>query len=498
MASPPVSDRQGSEPNRLSPPVRQSEMTSEQLTLAKASERLIQRFGGIRPMANKLEVPVTTVQGWKKRGAIPAARLNDVCDAARRHGIALEEAELDAIRRFDDKQGDQGGSEPESEPDSESEPELVPLNESEPAPVNVPLDIPPVRPPVAESAPPFEFPLNFDTPTSTPAMAASSSVASAFSQPQPAPVPSAAVAAAAARLAAHPTPQTSRLVGRLMTPGAARLTVVGGLAALVVVGISLWSQPSPPSGDGTALAPVNEHRLGELESKVARVAHDQSALDAKLAGTLSSRSAAELAERIAVLERDIPDLRQKVAARGLGGTPALGILLSATQLRGALATSNPFVNELAALRLTAFNDTELKQLLDRIAAHATAGIASEAWLIGRFSTVQGNILRAAAIGNPGARIGDLFLDVLSDWMPPLYRMTGVPEGSTPRALADRTRAWMAAGDFSRAVEQLGELTGLPAEVAAPWLAEARARVTADHARARLTKYMMTLTQPETK
>ncbi len=48
---------------------------------------LIARFGGIRPMATKMKVPVTTVQGWKKRDVIPAGRRADILRAAQEHNI---------------------------------------------------------------------------------------------------------------------------------------------------------------------------------------------------------------------------------------------------------------------------------------------------------------------------------------------------------------------------------------------------------------------------
>lgn len=53
------------------------------------AEEIIERFGGIRPMANKIDVPVTTVQGWKKRGVIPGTRRELIEQAARAHGIDL-------------------------------------------------------------------------------------------------------------------------------------------------------------------------------------------------------------------------------------------------------------------------------------------------------------------------------------------------------------------------------------------------------------------------
>lgn len=48
---------------------------------------IIERFGGIRPMATKTGVAVTTIQGWKKRDVIPANRLDDILKAAKLHGV---------------------------------------------------------------------------------------------------------------------------------------------------------------------------------------------------------------------------------------------------------------------------------------------------------------------------------------------------------------------------------------------------------------------------
>ncbi|MFQ5939911.1 MAG: carph-isopro domain-containing protein, partial [Alphaproteobacteria bacterium] len=60
---------------------------------ARASEsqaaRIIGRFGGIRPMAAKLGVAVSTIQGWKQRGRIPAERRKALLAAARRLGVPL-------------------------------------------------------------------------------------------------------------------------------------------------------------------------------------------------------------------------------------------------------------------------------------------------------------------------------------------------------------------------------------------------------------------------
>jgi ribosomal protein S16 len=52
---------------------------------------IIERFGGIRPMASKIGVAVTTIQGWKKRGVIPANRVAAVLAAAAAQGIKIED-----------------------------------------------------------------------------------------------------------------------------------------------------------------------------------------------------------------------------------------------------------------------------------------------------------------------------------------------------------------------------------------------------------------------
>lgn len=57
-----------------------------------SDSEIIDRFGGIRPMAAKLGIAVTTVQGWKARGHFPENRRQQIHDAARSAGIDLGDA----------------------------------------------------------------------------------------------------------------------------------------------------------------------------------------------------------------------------------------------------------------------------------------------------------------------------------------------------------------------------------------------------------------------
>ena len=49
----------------------------------------VERFGGLRPMSTKTNIPVTTIQGWKKRNAIPVTRTDEILKAAREHDVDL-------------------------------------------------------------------------------------------------------------------------------------------------------------------------------------------------------------------------------------------------------------------------------------------------------------------------------------------------------------------------------------------------------------------------
>ncbi len=56
-------------------------------TPAMQADTVIEAFGGIRPLAGKLDITPSTVQGWKERGTVPEARIDAVVKAAQENGI---------------------------------------------------------------------------------------------------------------------------------------------------------------------------------------------------------------------------------------------------------------------------------------------------------------------------------------------------------------------------------------------------------------------------
>ena len=85
----------------------------------KNAEEIIKRFGGIRPMASKMDVPVTTVQGWKKRDAVPFSRKDELLAAATEHKVDLSDLLIGAP----DVSNDEGKAEDtvEAIPDAEND-----------------------------------------------------------------------------------------------------------------------------------------------------------------------------------------------------------------------------------------------------------------------------------------------------------------------------------------------------------------------------------------
>lgn len=63
---------------------------------AQPVAQIIEAFGGLRPMAGKLKVAVSTVQGWKERDSIPSARHTEILSAAKANNITLDPAVLSA------------------------------------------------------------------------------------------------------------------------------------------------------------------------------------------------------------------------------------------------------------------------------------------------------------------------------------------------------------------------------------------------------------------
>lgn len=76
------------------------------------ADPVIEAFGGLRPLANQLNITASTVQGWKKRGVIPESRVDSIIDAARAANIDLDSLWTEKENAMSDEDKSQSGNAP--------------------------------------------------------------------------------------------------------------------------------------------------------------------------------------------------------------------------------------------------------------------------------------------------------------------------------------------------------------------------------------------------
>ncbi len=224
-----------------------------------AALAVISAFGGIRPMATKLGIAVTTVQGWRERAVIPARRHADILAAAQEHGIDIDGAVLEA-----------SGQPPEAEA-----PPSRPAPPPSSAATRAASAMPPAEPkekPAAEAPPPIP----------------------------PAPVP-------------PPEPPRST-AGAWLGGLVLGALLLGGGAGGAVATRDLWLPylgATAPAGEAPASAAETEAALARLESEIAGLAGKLDALGGQVAD-LGQRPAADPAA-IPALEAALAELEARLA-----------------------------------------------------------------------------------------------------------------------------------------------------------------------------------------
>lgn len=509
-----MTPRPGSDTPDQDPNGQQGPNESAQTPGGTAVERIIERFGGIRPMAHKLDIPVTTVQGWKKRGAIPLNRHPDLRSAAVRHGIALDEAELDAATPSEERPAVAPSG--VYDPVSELQPAAV-----DPAPGGSTIGDGPSTDRVVEDEPVVASPpppppveerrsggSGFATAASVLALiAAGAALTQPWWMPETPPAPTVAPATVQAldQRVGQIDQRVQQLASRPAATGdaAAQLQPLADRIGALEQRVQQAGQTQPAQA-AVDLAPL-ESRLAVLEQRPAPEAPAQPPAQppedprvAGLADTLASvqksvdgvqqrlqqvggtaETAQRLAQEVDGLKQQLASLQKDLQARRDASTAAEALVLAAGQLRAALAGSQPFQGELQAVRQLGVNDTQVAQALDSIAPFAPKGVPTRPTLTDRFSTLASDIVRAANKGN-GTNWLDQVGGTLSTLVTVRQQGAGVV-GDSAQAIVARTEAALQEGNLAQAVKEASALQGPAAEAAAGWLADAKARLAADEA-----------------
>jgi hypothetical protein len=410
---------------------------------------IIEAFGGIRPMAHKLDVPVSTVQGWKQRDTIPENRTADILAAANTHNVDLAMIKGEASTAEDAGAEDTGDIEPD------------------------------------RSAPAQESSRVVDSPVNGRAGEPSKGERNAYVIAVIALVVAIGIGGWSLLGGGQDNSGASRgdldrLTDRLATlEDAARAggddsaqrrfaADLAGLRAELDRMAKSLAEGSPPSAEITELAT----RLQATETRLDQVQR-QAASETRAAVAALSMAQEEIAQ-----------LRQQVAALGDNGSnnsrnvsDAVGLALAAGRLQRALDNGAPYEDVLISLRALSDGDATLGSILDRIAGQAGTGIATRQSLTGSFANAARDIVAAGDADAAGGWTDRTLQRIRS--VASVRRIGADTPGDTPEARVARAEAKLAGGDLAGAVGELTDLTGAAASAASPWLAGARARLDAD-------------------
>lgn len=504
----------------------------EDMPIEKASE-VIDRFGGIRPMAKKIDVAVTTIQGWKKRDVIPAARYSDIVKAAALHGVDLSGLITDAPPV----------QQSQKSLDVAALAALAPGETEKETPAQKPdldLEIPPT---LAEEAPVIA--------SYTPAQGAT-----------------------AAKIEIQPPPSSRVRAANLEGARAQNFSWLSAILALVALG-ALAALFWPRAETNSALD--EQQRLSALEQNVQEIKEKQSFfgtlipedLDEQIAALKDQAATAQetigqavekaeeisndvLAEDAGTLEQRYVKLQDHLAAiaqtpelqamatrleswglqpagqaqmnsateelnavmtslgASLGtqgafetaleaarsqstalnqtfeGVPqndlkAAALLLGLTQFRSSLGRDNEaFADDLQVLSgLIGDENPELSASLEKLAPYSEQGVLTPAGLLEEFKTMTGDAVVASLKGEDvslteraKARMNDMFQ---------VEKNGQLVSGTDTQARMKAAEKLLNEGNLEGAIAEVEALEGPAAEAAAPWLSKAQATVMAQQA-----------------
>lgn len=253
---------------------------------------------------------------------------------------------------------------------------------------------------------------------------------------------------------------------------------------------ALEARLAVPSQAPVELAPL-ENRLAQAETAL-RALQAQPQVPAKLVEEVEGlgKAVAELkrtsADAAAVLR--LADRVEKVEAgfRDMQArrSSAAALLLAVGQVREAVAAALPYDGELRALKVLAGGNAEMAAPLETLKARAATGIPTLPVLTARLTAQAPTIIRAQVLPEQQGWWRQTLDRVAS--LVTIEREDGNAAGTSPAAILARAQAALTVGDLPAAVVEIEGLSGGPAEQAAPWLADAKARIAANKALSELT------------
>ena len=251
---------------------------------------------------------------------------------------------------------------------------------------------------------------------------------------------------------------------------------------------ALEALPGVPAAEDALAASGLAARVAAVEDRVrtlAETAPPAGSQGQAPAASPPEREALEarLTDRIAVAETRLAVLEQAAGDR----TPGRGVLVVAVgQLRDRMGTAAPFADELVVVQalVDGWSDPAVAEALDAVETIAPDGAPTAGSLAQRFAAVADTVAAAPVSVDTGwaAELWSRLRGVVQ------VRRTGDVAGDDPTARVARAEVRLAEGDLAAAVAEIAALDGPPADVAAGWLTDARARLAVERASIALAEF----------
>ena len=464
---------------------------------------IIEAFGGIRPMAAKLGAPVSTVQGWKQRGTIPAGRMAEIRNVAAQHDITLPPP-------GENTPDENGADRPVATPAATTS-DTVGHDDS------------PSRSGVTAASPAISSSSGQKTEPRTDGRSAGG-LATGLS------VLALLVALGGAgwvwwttegpgvdgvensRLSALEGRVARLAEGTASDPGKAVREALAGQIESLRGELETFSAPDLDSvvdplraelaelagqvrqigtGSDGAGGPALAQRLDELAAELQTIADQATQNVEKISGGL-----ADLTSRLDMLEAREDALKEQFtgfaredAQDEAAALAAIRISLLANRLRTASERGVPYADVLTALEGVAKDDPVLSGLVVRLAPHADSGVATLDAL--QFAFPETTV---AILDNAPADAENDIVDEILDRARRVVRVrrvgTDLPADSVDGRIA-RAERRLNAGDVAGAVTVLEEFEGPARAAAEPWLERARAHADLQAALQALDDHLLT-------
>ncbi len=480
------------------------------------AETVIERFGGIRPMAQKLGVTPSTIQGWKARNHVPENRWDEIRAVAEREGVSLE-SDSDSrsgtgqvSMQPDGSDGADGKAADETPVTAEkAESEMAETKEAGKkaeekadggAASNVKEQEAPTPPPVAVAAPPRR-PSGLAWIALIVALGSAAGVAtqsywrpsvesslnahlSQFFGPPPAQTP-----APPDPVLAQTVDALKGRVGALENRPVAE-TVAAGEPVDIEGALAPLSDRLAALEDAMATAPAtsaDQVDLSPLNAAVDALRSRVNAMDTRADDSLDAfraelstfadqfdaiRSGIEtVTDRVAAVERRLAQIESNYG--GPSGSEA-ALVLTVGQLDSLMAASEPFGGTLQDIAALAPDDDAVQKAVASLAPLKDAIIASRADIIDAFDDVAPAVDRAERVAGAEGWVDETLAEMRG-----LISIRRTDSSESAPAVS-RAEAALEQGDLAGAVAAVEPLAGEDPAIAG-WVTQAKQRITASEA-----------------